>query len=160
MAANRRGHDSCGAPCSFADEASDEARVRRSARVSRVVIVDDDEEMRVLVAAMLRGRLGAEVVGEGANGNEAVELCGALRPDVLVLDHVMPERYGGDAVLEIRQASPETCIVMFSATVLHAVDLGESDHLPDRFVCKSDGLGGLRLAVQGCIDEHQPLPGT
>jgi chemotaxis response regulator CheB len=126
----------------------------------RVVIVDDDDEMRLLVAAMLRLRFDAEVVGEGANGNEAVELCGALQPDVLVLDHVMPERYGGDAVIDVRQASPETCIVMYSATMLFAVDLGESDHLPDRFVCKSDGLAGLHLAVQACVDTHESAPGA
>jgi CheY-like chemotaxis protein len=128
----------------------------------RVVIVDDDEEMRLLIAAMLRIRMGAEVVGTGANGNEAVELAESLRPDVLVLDHVMPVRFGGDAVADIRQASPETCVVMFSATILYSVNLGEGGggSVPDTFVSKSDGLVGLHLAIQDCLDRREAADGT
>ena len=128
---------------------------------SRVVIVDDDDEMRLLIAAMLRIRLPAEIVGQGTNGDEAVELAAELRPDVLVLDHVMPVRYGGDAVADIRQASPETCIVMFSATILYAVNLGDGAgaSVPDRFVSKADGLVGLHVAIQECLDERQSAAG-
>jgi chemotaxis response regulator CheB len=129
-----------------------------------VVIVDDDEEMRLLIEAMVRMRLGADVVGTGANGDEAVDLVAALRPDVLVLDHVMPVRYGGDAIPEIRAASPGTCIVMFSATILYAVDLAERDdgagNLPDRFVSKADGLVGLHLAVQACLQRRAAAGGN
>ena len=127
---------------------------------TRVVIVDDDEEMRLLVAAMLRIRVDAQIVGEGANGHEAIELCRELRPDVLVLDHVMPELHGGDAIEGVRAASPDTCIVMFSATMLYAVDLAEGGFLPDRFVSKSDGLVGLHVAVRSCIDARESTPGT
>jgi DNA-binding NarL/FixJ family response regulator len=128
-------------------------------RVSvRAVVVDDDDEMRLLVAAMLRIRMAADVVGTGANGEEAVELAASLRPDVLVLDHVMPVRSGGDSVAEVRRVSPETCIVMFSATVLYALNLAggdpDGDGVPDGFVSKSDGLVGLHLAIQRCLERR------
>ena len=114
--------------------------------------MDDDDEMRLLVAAMLRVRLGVEVVGEGANGDEAVELSAKLRPDLLVLDHVMPVRLGGDAVADIREASPETCIVMFSATTTTS-ELRDGGYVPDRFVSKAEGLVGLHGAVVDCLAE-------
>ena len=119
-----------------------------------MVIVDDDDEMRLLVGAMLRIRLDADVVGEGANGDEAVELSARFQPDLLVLDHVMPGRRGGDAVAEIRQVSPDTCIVMFSATTT-LLDLERTGDLPDRFVSKADGLIGLRDAVLACLAERR-----
>ena len=118
-----------------------------------MVIVDDDVEMRLLVGAMLRIRLGAEVVAEGENGDEAIELSAALQPDLLVLDHVMPGRLGGDAVPEIREASPRTRIVMFSATTSSS-ELRADGHAPDRFVSKADGLVGLREAVEECLAER------
>jgi two-component system chemotaxis response regulator CheY len=104
---------------------------------------------------MLRLRLGATIVGEGSDGEQAIDLAVATQPDVLVLDHVMPVLLGGDAVADIRAASPNTCIIMFSATMLYAVDLGDGGHLPDRFVSKSDGLEGLLQAVGDCLAERQ-----
>ena len=118
-----------------------------------MVVVDDDVEMRLLVGAMLRIRLGAEVVGEGENGEEAIKLAAALQPDLVVLDHVMPVRLGGDAVPEIREVSPETRIVMFSATTSSA-ELRADGHEPDRFVSKADGLVGLRTAVEDCLADR------
>lgn len=120
-----------------------------------MVVVDDDEDMRVLIGSMLRIRLGIDVLDEGANGDDAIALAEAHRPDILILDHVMPVLRGADAIPGIRAASPDTCIVMYSATMLRAVDLGDESRLPDNFVSKSAGLEGLLDAVRQCVESKE-----
>lgn len=82
----------------------------------RVLVVDDDESVRrLLLLALPLWECQAHVVGEARDGDEAIALALALRPDVIVLDHVMPHRSGADAVPDIRRVSPESEILMFSA---------------------------------------------
>ncbi|MBC9732765.1 PAS domain S-box protein [Nocardioides marmotae] len=79
-----------------------------------IVVVDDAPEVRLLVKTQLRlsGRL--EVVGEGADGYDAVELARAHRPALMLLDVSMPGRDGLAALPLVRDASPTTRVVMFS----------------------------------------------
>ena len=79
-----------------------------------VLLCDDALFMR----AMLRGIVssaGYEVIGEAGDGRAAVDLYTKLRPDVVVMDMVMPEMSGVDAVREIRKLNPMARIVMCSA---------------------------------------------
>ncbi len=79
-----------------------------------VLLCDDALFMRT----MLRGIVSAggfEVLGEAENGRRAVEQYTALRPDVVLMDMVMPELSGVDAVRQIRQLDPNARIVMCSA---------------------------------------------
>mgnify|MGYP000358384480 CR=1 FL=1 len=62
----------------------------RKRRVS-VVIADDNDMMRGILRGMLRGE-AYDVVGEARNGAAAVELVGRLKPDVVCMDVVMPEK--------------------------------------------------------------------
>jgi DNA-binding NarL/FixJ family response regulator len=67
----------------------------------RVVLADDQEAVRAGLALILSGTPGIQVVGQAADGDSAVSLCRALRPDVAVLDVRMPRLDGISATREI-----------------------------------------------------------
>ncbi|ASO20566.1 DNA-binding NarL/FixJ family response regulator [Actinoalloteichus hoggarensis] len=66
-----------------------------------VVVVDDEEIIRVGLTTILEGRPGLTVVGTAAHGEDAVDVCARLRPDVLLLDIRMPRRDGLWALTEL-----------------------------------------------------------
>lgn len=80
----------------------------------RVVLVDDVPDVRRLVRTALRFRGGFDVVGEAADGQEAVDLTRALTPDLVVLDLGLPDIAGGEVLAGIREHSPASKVVVFS----------------------------------------------
>ena len=79
-----------------------------------VLLCDDALFMRTMLRGIV-SQAGYEVVGEAENGRVAVELYRTTRPDIVVMDMVMPELSGVDAVRSIKQFDPEARIVMCSA---------------------------------------------
>lgn len=79
-----------------------------------IVIVDDNDMMRAILRGILRGD-EYEVIGEARNGNIAVDMAERLKPDVICLDVMMPEKNGLEALGEIKAARPETEIVMITS---------------------------------------------
>ena len=105
--------------------------------MARVLVVDDAAFMRKMLSDVL-AKAGHEVVGEGANGNEAVERYQALRPDIMTLDITMPEKDGLSALKEILSMEPTAKIVMCSALgqeskVLESIKLGAKDFVVKPF---------------------------
>jgi CheY-like chemotaxis protein len=82
---------------------------------AKILICDNEEALRTLVCAALDGA-GYELA-EARDGDESVELARALRPDVLVLDLMMPGRTGLEVVRELRQSEDfeKTRFVMLTA---------------------------------------------
>jgi DNA-binding NarL/FixJ family response regulator len=80
-----------------------------------IVVVDDHGIVRDGVSALLDGHFHMKVIGSVANGKEAVLSAERLRPDVVVMDLVLPELSGIDATLRILAALPLTRIVILSA---------------------------------------------
>lgn len=81
----------------------------------RVLIADDHAVVREGLRALMSSEPGLEVVGEAANGLEAVQLADALQPDVILLDLMMPKKSGLEAIVEIKQANPEARILVLTS---------------------------------------------
>jgi DNA-binding NarL/FixJ family response regulator len=86
--------------------------VEPTATACRVVVCDDQPAFRELIAAVIGFDTEMEVVGEAADGRQAIEVVRSLRPDVLVLDLAMPELDGIEALPHIREASPDTRVII------------------------------------------------
>ncbi len=110
---------------------------------TRVLVVDDAAFMRMMIKDILN-KNGFEVVGEAANGQEAVEKYSELKPELTTMDITMPEMDGITAVKEIKKNDPAAKIIMCSAMgqqamVIEAIQAGAKDFIvkpfqPDRVV--------------------------
>jgi two-component system, NarL family, response regulator LiaR len=100
----------------------------------RVLIADDHAIVRVGLRALIATEPGMEVVGEAVDGTDAVRKARSLRPDVIVLDLVMPRKDGIQATVEIRQEDP-------GARILVLTSFAEEDKLVPAF--KAGAVGYL-----------------
>ena len=80
-----------------------------------VILVDDHEMVRLGLKSFLNLQGDIEVVGEAGNGREGVDLALELRPDVVVMDLVMPELDGVQATLELLKEWPEAKILVLTS---------------------------------------------
>jgi two-component system chemotaxis response regulator CheY len=104
---------------------------------STVIIVDDNDMMRGILRGMLRGE-EYEVIGEGRNGVVAVDIAERLKPDVICLDVMMPEKDGIQALCEIKAANPGIEVIMITSssdpeTVQGAIQNGASGYIVKPF---------------------------
>jgi DNA-binding NarL/FixJ family response regulator len=118
----------------------------------RILIADDHELVRRGAVGVLRSRRGWKIVGEAANGREAVEKTIKLKPDVAILDISMPELDGVEAVSQIREAVPETKVLVLTMhesdqIVKRALDAGANG-----YVLKSDLTEALPKAVKALAE--------
>ncbi len=80
----------------------------------KILIVDDNAGTREMVKLILQ-RTGHEVAGEADNGEAALKAFKELRPDVVLLDIIMPGKSGLEVLGEIRAIDPEAKVVMLTA---------------------------------------------
>jgi two-component system, NarL family, response regulator LiaR len=119
----------------------------------RVLIVDDHEMVRRGLSLLLRTFNDFLLVGEAANGQEALELCEALTPDVILMDLLMPEMDGFKATELIRRRFPQVSIIALSSAsdsnaVTAAMQAGASSYLLKNV--STDTLGdAIRTASRG-----------
>ena len=81
----------------------------------KVVVADDEDSVRALLGITLVMEGGFEVVGEAHDGAEAIDMVDHRHPDAVVLDLMMPNVSGMDAIGPIKTCWPRAKIVVFSA---------------------------------------------
>lgn len=100
-----------------------------SSSKARILLVDDHALLRHGLSAILSLQRDFEVVGEAADGHEAVKLVARLRPDIVIMDLAMPKMDGVKATRLIREQLPDTKVMILtsfgmSADVAHALEAG------------------------------------
>jgi|SRR5690625_272810 len=103
----------------------------------KVLIVDDAAFMRMMIKDILT-KNGFEVVGEAADGAQAIEKYKELTPDLVTMDITMPEMDGITALKEIKNIDPKSIIIMCSAMgqqamVIDAIQAGAKDFIVKPF---------------------------
>lgn len=103
----------------------------------RILIVDDAAFMRMMIKDILT-KNNFEVVGEAADGAQAIEKYAELKPDLVTMDITMPEMDGIQALKAIKQTDPSATIIMCSAMgqqamVIDAISAGAKDFIVKPF---------------------------
>lgn len=97
----------------------------------RIMLADDHSVVRLGLSALLGRRKDFQIVGEAKDGDAAVEMAKALRPDVVIMDLMMPRTDGAEATRLIREADDGINVLILtsfaaSADIARAVDAGAS----------------------------------
>ncbi len=105
--------------------------------MKKIIVVDDSMFMRATLKGILT-KIGYDVIGEGADGEEAVRLYKEKRPDAISLDITMPKKDGIEALKEIRTLDKDAKVVMCSSMgqkyfVEDAIKGGASDFIVKPF---------------------------
>ena len=105
--------------------------------MATVLVVDDAAFMRMMLKDILT-KGGYDVVGEAADGNEAVAKYNELKPDLVTLDITMPNKTGIEALKDIKSSDPAAKVVMCSAMgqqsmVIEAIQSGAKDFIVKPF---------------------------
>jgi len=101
---------------------------------TRILIADDHAMLREGMRNLLSQEKDFEVVGEAANGEEAVNLAKELKPDIVIMDIVMPKLNGLEATKQVRQLSPGTALLILTAYsdiryIIELLEAGASGYL-------------------------------
>jgi DNA-binding NarL/FixJ family response regulator len=100
----------------------------------RILLVDDHAVVREGLRAFLALQDGFEIVGEAADGEEAIERAAELTPDVILMDLVMPKLDGVSAMRELRRRSPHGRVIVLTSflddeRLLPALEAGAAGYL-------------------------------
>ena len=115
---------------------------------TKILIVDDHYVVIEGIKSALKDHPEFELVGEAADGLEAVELVKSLGPDIVIMDISMPNLNGLGATEQIKKFNPEICIVIYSmyADKEFVIDLFKAGI--SAYVLKDDPLSDLILALK------------
>jgi DNA-binding NarL/FixJ family response regulator len=127
---------------------------------SRILIVDDHPLTREALSSLL-GAHGFDVAGVASDGEEAIVEAGRLQPDLVLLDLSMPGLDGLSALPRLREAAPESEVVVLTASgteenLLAAIRAGAAGYLlktepPERIASFLDGVVNGEAALSGSI---------
>jgi DNA-binding NarL/FixJ family response regulator len=114
----------------------------------KVLIADDNDRARVGLRALLALRPEIEIVGEAADGEEAVQRVRDGRPDVVLMDARMPQMDGLEATRQIKGHWPQVRIVVVSMYASHRAEALAAG--ADAFLVKGCPAGELLDAILEC----------
>jgi DNA-binding NarL/FixJ family response regulator len=117
-----------------------------------IVVADDAGDYREIVRALLRPMSDTvTIVGEAADGDEALALVLRVRPDIVITDLIMPRLNGVELTRRIRQELPDTKVILISSYTEDAYRLMVSDSGADVFVSKQVITTTLLPAIRDLI---------
>ena len=128
----------------------------------RVLVVDDHRVIAEGLTALIEDTDDLEVVGIAGSARNAIEATARLAPDVILLDHLLPDRTGVEAIGEIKASCPDAAVVMLTsatddALLAAAFDAGAAGHL-----LKTEAAGRVLEAMTGTTARAaclSPFPG-
>jgi two-component system, response regulator PdtaR len=120
----------------------------------RLLVVDDHEMVRQALVELL-DQAGFEVVGQGADGADAVALAKQLDPEVVLMDLRMPVLSGLDAAPLIKEACPATQVVLLSAFESPALEQQAEEAGCFAYLVKGGPPGDLRLTLHRAMAERR-----
>ena len=138
----------------------------------RILIADDHTLMRVGIKAMLHYQPDMTVIGEASNGEEAVSLAKELKPDVVIMDLMMPVLNGAEATKRMLEADPSSKIIILtsfgaSADMARALKYGAlgaqvkespAEALVDAVHMVMAGGKAISPEIQQAVDQDSDIP--
>lgn len=129
--------------------------VKEQATSIRTVLVEDQGIVREAIRHALSGYSWIKVVGEAATGVTAIDIVTTLKPDLVILDLLLPGVDGTDIIALLKRRSPDTRIVVLSGlsdanTVRRCLHQGA-----DAFVAKAGRWSELETAITEALDGHR-----
>ena len=138
----------------------------------RVLIVDDHAVVRRGLRSLFQIEQDIVVAGEAANGIEAVEAAQSLKPDVVIMDLIMPDKGGAEATADILAQNPEIRIIVLTTfgtvdDMAKAIDAGavgallktsDENELISAIRTVAAGEMAISTEVKQLMDENPPAP--
>ena len=122
--------------------------------LKRILVVDDSAKFRYAVRAFLENQTGFEVCGEAVDGDDAIEKAKELKPDLILLDLLMPGMNGVEITSVLKAMMPEVPIILLTA---HDDKVGKA-LAPvagaSVVVEKQDGMNKLIEFAQGLLERY------
>jgi DNA-binding NarL/FixJ family response regulator len=124
--------------------------------LTRILVADDHEIVRLGLRAILEGRSGWKVVAEAADGKDAIAKALASKPDIVIMDYCLPIMNGVEATRQIRARLPKTEVMIFTAHDSEALveDLLRAG--ARAYLLKSEAKRDLIGAVESLVN-HKPF---
>jgi DNA-binding NarL/FixJ family response regulator len=131
----------------------DEQRARTPTGPISVLICDDVEAIRGLLAELIDSHDGLRVAGSAENGEEAIAEAQRLQPDVILLDLSMPVLTGLDALPEIKLAAPRAKVIVLSGFAAEMIAEDALAHGADRFLEKGAHPDVITATIEEVVAE-------
>jgi two-component system, NarL family, vancomycin resistance associated response regulator VraR len=121
----------------------------------RILLVDNDELVRVMLKIDLQRHLDLKIVGVAVNGQQAVDLASTLQPDAIIMDLQMPVMDGLTAAGLIKQEFPTMQIVAYTSLGDPQLEVMSEMSALDRLCYKDDNADVLATAIRQCCQQVQ-----
>jgi DNA-binding NarL/FixJ family response regulator len=121
-----------------------------------ILIVDDNPRLREMIRRISTREPDLHVVGEAGDGAEAIRLAQMLRPDIVLMDLVMPRVNGLEAMRRIKMERPETKVIIITMHTEDAYRRTAEANGTDAFLLKKTLMTALLPAIQSVRSSMSP----